>query len=172
MNHRVFLSIGSNLGNRLEFLQRGVDMLGAIEGVSIAAVSSVYETEPVGNKNQPPYLNAALELRCSLAPDELVAQLKAAERTIGRSSSERWGPREIDLDLVYYADVVTVAPGLAVPHPEAERRKFVLVPIAELSPTFIDPKRQRTVGDLLRDCTDTSAVDKIASKLQPPAPER
>jgi 2-amino-4-hydroxy-6-hydroxymethyldihydropteridine diphosphokinase len=172
MSSRVFLSIGSNLGDRLGFLQQGIDALAGAAGITIVAISSVYETDPVGNKNQPVFLNAAVELRCSLTAGDLVALLKQTERTIGRSAAERWGPREIDLDLIYFGDLITDQPGVHVPHPEAERRRFVLQPIAELAPAFLDPNRSCTVGDLLRQCGDSSAVVKITSTLQPPDPER
>lgn len=127
---RAFVGLGTNLGDRLSNLRRAVDALDT-KGVSVVQVSSVYETDPVGPR-QPDFLNAVCEIETGLAPGELLEVLKEIESELGRSRSERWGPREIDLDLLLYGDESIEEPGLTVPHPELIKRDFVMVPLLEL----------------------------------------
>lgn len=127
---RAFVGLGSNLGERLENLRRAVELLGEA-GLRVTGVSSVYETDPVGPP-QPDYLNAAVSVECDLEPAGLVAVLKGVEARIGRRPAERWGPREIDLDLLLYGEESVDQPGLRVPHPELTNRAFVLVPVLEV----------------------------------------
>ena len=135
---RVFVGLGSNVGDRLEHLRRAVLELAATDGIDVVATSSVYETDPVGPA-QPDFLNAVVELETSLAPGELLARLKAIERTVGRSpSQERWGPREVDLDLLLYGDETIDTVDLKVPHPEMYVRAFVVVPLRELDASLAD----------------------------------
>ena len=169
---RVFIAIGSNLGDRLVFLQSAVHKLQRIPGLDLRSVSPVYETEPVGNKNQPHFLNAVVEFATTLTAEGLLTNLKEVERLVGRTPSERWGPREIDLDLIYANGLVINTPQLVVPHPELDRRKFVLVPLADIAADFQDPLRKRTVRDLLRDCPDTSSLSKTSFTIKPNPAER
>jgi 2-amino-4-hydroxy-6-hydroxymethyldihydropteridine diphosphokinase len=162
MMPRVFLGLGSNVGDRLGFLQVAISELQRVAGIKVAKRSSIYETEPVGKKDQPDFLNMALELECKLEVTDLHSKCKEIERRVGRSTGERWGPREIDLDLLYYGDAIISGSRLTVPHPEIASRKFVLVPLAELADAFIDPVRGQTIGELLESCPDTSRVTKTA----------
>ena len=129
---RVFVGLGSNLGDRLGYLRAALDGLDA-HGLSTVAVSSVYETDPVGPP-QPVYLNAVAEVATTRSPADVLAVLKGIEAEIGREHTERWGPREIDLDLLLYGDQTIDEPGLSVPHPELTKRSFVLVPLLEIAP--------------------------------------
>lgn len=131
---RVFIGLGSNLGDRLANLERAVEALQS-RGIEVRRVSSVYETDPVGPP-QPDFLNAVCEIWTELAPRDLLAELKAIEEEVGRRRKERWGPREIDLDLLLYGDLQVDEPGLTVPHRELTRRDFVLVPLLELDPNL------------------------------------
>jgi 2-amino-4-hydroxy-6-hydroxymethyldihydropteridine diphosphokinase len=158
--HRVFVGLGSNRGDRHRFLTDAARMIRELPGWSLQCVSSIYETEPVGQKNQPFFLNAVAELECPFGADEILAVLKETERKVGRTPSERWGPREIDLDLLYVGTIVCHAPGLVLPHPEVAKRRFVLVPLVEIAPKFVDPLRNCTVSELLERCPDTSSVQK------------
>jgi 2-amino-4-hydroxy-6-hydroxymethyldihydropteridine diphosphokinase len=164
---RVFVALGSNLGNRLAMLQSALGALERLTGLGVRSVSPVYETEPVGNKNQPQFLNAVIELHSRLSAEDLLLKLKEIERSVGRTPSEKWGPREIDIDLVYYDDLVIDGPALVLPHPEVVRRRFVLTPLADIAPEFVDPVRKRMVRDLLSDCPDESSVSKISAVLNP-----
>ena len=162
---RVLVSIGSNLGDRLSFLQTAVDALGRVPGFRVRNVSSVYETEPVGKKDQPRFMNAAVEIESLLSPDSLLVDLKQIERRVGRTPSEKWGPREIDLDLIYVGEMMIQSPALNLPHPEAHERRFVLTPLAEIAPDFIDPLRKQSLHDLLLCCSDGCEVVKTSSVI-------
>lgn len=133
---RAVLSLGSNLGNRLETLQGAIDALEDTPGVRVKAVSPVYETEPWGVEpgSQPSYLNAVVVLRTTLPPSSLLERAHAVEEAFHRVRDEHWGPRTIDVDIVAYADVVSDDPVLTLPHPHAHERAFVLVPWHDVEP--------------------------------------
>ena len=130
----AFVGIGSNLGDRETNLGRALDLLAAEDGIEIAAVSEIRETEPVGPVEQGPFLNGAARLETSLAARALLACLLAVENRLGRVREERWGPRTIDLDLLLYGDKQIDEPGLSVPHPRLHERRFALEPLADLDP--------------------------------------
>ncbi len=165
--HRVFVGLGSNRGDRHLFLSEATKALQAIPGWSLQNVSSLYETEPVGNKDQPFFLNGVAEFMCTAEPEEILKSLKDTERRVGRMPSERWGPREIDLDLLYVGSLVRQGSGFQLPHPEIAGRNFVLVPLAEIAPEFVDPLRRCTVKELLRLCTDMCSVQKSSLVIHP-----
>ncbi|GGL88986.1 2-amino-4-hydroxy-6-hydroxymethyldihydropteridine diphosphokinase [Streptomyces fumigatiscleroticus] len=133
---RAVISIGSNLGNRLENLQGAVDALEDTPGVRVKAVSPVYETEPWGVEpgSQPSYLNAVVLLKTTLPPASLLERAQAVEEAFHRVRDERWGPRTLDVDIVAYADVVSDDPRLTLPHPRAHERAFVLAPWHDVEP--------------------------------------
>jgi 2-amino-4-hydroxy-6-hydroxymethyldihydropteridine diphosphokinase len=131
---RAFLGIGSNLGDRLAHLQGAVDGLAAHPAVEVAAVSGVYETAPVGGPPQPPYLNAVLEVRTRLDPLALLEVAQGLERAAGRRRTVRWGPRTLDVDLLWVGGRRLRHPRLELPHPRMRERGFVLVPLADLAP--------------------------------------
>jgi 2-amino-4-hydroxy-6-hydroxymethyldihydropteridine diphosphokinase len=132
--HRAYIGIGTNLGNRVGNLERAIEAL-ATSG-TLLAKSSLYRTEPWGNLAQPWFLNAVVLLQTELAPRELLACTRDAEQRLGRTVRERWGPREIDLDLLLYDNLELDEPGLRVPHPHLRERAFVLVPLAEIDDRF------------------------------------
>ncbi|MFE5140916.1 2-amino-4-hydroxy-6-hydroxymethyldihydropteridine diphosphokinase [Streptomyces fagopyri] len=140
---RAVLSLGSNLGNRLETLQGAVDALEDTPGVRVKAVSPVYETEPWGVEpgSQPSYLNAVVVLRTTLPPSSLLERAHAVEEAFDRVRDERWGARTIDVDIVAYADVVSDDPVLTLPHPHAHERAFVLAPWHDVEPEAQLPGR-------------------------------
>ncbi|MFD8422433.1 2-amino-4-hydroxy-6-hydroxymethyldihydropteridine diphosphokinase [Streptomyces sp. NPDC059466] len=140
---RAVLSLGSNLGNRLETLQGAVDALEDTPGVRVKAVSPVYETEPWGVEpgSQPTYLNAVVVLRTTLPPSSLLERAHAVEEAFDRVRDERWGARTIDVDIVAYADVVSDDPVLTLPHPHAHERAFVLAPWHDVEPEAQLPGR-------------------------------
>ena len=133
---RAVMSIGANLGNRLETLQGAVDALEDTPGVRVKAVSRVYETEPWGVEpgSQPSYFNAVVVLKTTLPPSSLLERAHAVEEAFNRVRDERWGPRTIDVDIVAYADVVSDDPRLTLPHPRAHQRAFVLAPWYDVDP--------------------------------------
>lgn len=149
----AYLSVGSNLGDRLANLAAGVRHLLAGGGVELAGVSAVYETAPWGKTDQPGFLNAGLAVRTTLRPRDLLARCQAAETALHRERAERWGPRTLDVDIVLYGDEVVLYPDLIVPHPRMGERAFVIVPLLELDP-HLELPGGRTVASLAPDVAD------------------
>ena len=133
----AYLSLGSNLGNREETLRKAVRQLAAADGVKTLAVSSLYETEPWGKKDQPSFLNIAVSQQTTLSPEELLALAQAVETELGRMRHERWGPRTVDVDILYIEGVERKTPTLTLPHPYMTERAFVLVPLADIAPDLV-----------------------------------
>jgi 2-amino-4-hydroxy-6-hydroxymethyldihydropteridine diphosphokinase len=157
MTDSVFLSLGSNLGNREVSLNGALERL-ARRGVRIEVRSSLYETEPVDFKPQPPFLNLVCRSSTSLDPGGLLACCKSIERDLGRRPSPPKGPRPIDIDILIFGRIVLSSPVLTIPHPSLAVRRFVLAPLAEIAPELIDPRSGHTIARLLEDCPDRSAV--------------
>lgn len=146
-SHRVFLSLGTNLGNRAANLRAA--LAGLAPALRVRRASPVYETEPWGYTDQPAFLNQVIEAETSLSPDDLLATLKRLEEDLGRKPTFRYGPRLIDLDVLFYDDQVVEGENLAIPHPRIAERAFVLVPLADLAPDFVHPQRGQTVREML-----------------------
>jgi 2-amino-4-hydroxy-6-hydroxymethyldihydropteridine diphosphokinase len=147
---RAYLGLGSNLGSRLSNIRFALAAIGQIPGVKMLRTSSIYETEPYGNSEQPPFLNAALEIETTLNPEDLLKALQRVEHHMGRTRKKKWEPRVIDLDILYFGNQVIGEPGLSVPHPDLHNRDFVLIPLNDLIPRFTDPLRQSTVQTMLK----------------------
>jgi len=160
-NDRVFIAVGSNLGDRVAWLRQAQKKLFSAPTVQLVAASAVYETEPVGKIDQPAFLNQVIEVRTPLVPEDLLARLLQVERVLGRVRNERWGPRNIDLDLLAFGDRIFKTSRLVLPHPELHRRRFVLQPWAEIAPEFIVPGFSVTVEKLFENCEDNNRVQKI-----------
>ena len=168
MTRHIYIGLGSNVGDRFGYLDSAVKELSELSATKVVGMSSVYETEPYGNKDQPEFLNMAVELESSMDLDELFSGLKSIEAKLGRHRTERWGPREIDLDLLYYGKHVVNQKKLQVPHPEVGHRRFVLVPLNEIAHFFIDPVRRKNISELLAECSDSGVVRKteLTTRLQ------
>jgi 2-amino-4-hydroxy-6-hydroxymethyldihydropteridine diphosphokinase len=134
VSETAFVGIGSNLGDREGNLRRAVELLAAEDGIEVAAVSEIRETDPVGPVEQGPFLNGVVRIETDLGPRELLARLLAVEQRLGRVRRERWGPRTIDLDLLLYGNQAVDEPGLTVPHPRLHERRFALEPLSDLAP--------------------------------------
>ena len=147
----VALGLGSNIGDRVAWCRRAVQELTSHSQIQIVKRSAWYETRPVGYANQPDFVNGAVLLETSLAPLNLLDVIKGVEQRLGRSTTWKNGPREIDLDLLLYDDLVLDLPVLALPHPAMADRAFVLVPLAEIHPAMVHPVHGRTVLELLED---------------------
>jgi 2-amino-4-hydroxy-6-hydroxymethyldihydropteridine diphosphokinase len=128
---RVWLALGSNLGDRAEYLQAARDAMPG-KGITVVRASRVQETEPVGIRDQPQFLNQVLEVETSLEPRPLLDTIKSIERQLGRTARERWGPREIDIDILRYDGRTVDEPGLHIPHPELQNRPFLLDLLEEI----------------------------------------
>ncbi len=137
---RAFLGLGSNIGDRVGHLQRAVQRLCEKEDgeIAVAAVSSVYETEPVGGVEQDAFLNIVIELETTLEPLDLLAVCHELEQEAHRTREIRWGPRTLDVDVLLYGDRQIDTPDLIVPHPRMTERNFVMIPVLELDPTLVD----------------------------------
>lgn len=135
---RAFLALGSNLGDRHAHLQAAVEFLHRSPGLRVRAVSSVYETDPVGGPVQDDFLNAVVEVATSATPHELLAVAQQAEAAAGRVRTEHWGPRTLDVDVVLIDGVELDDPDLTIPHPRWRERGFVLAPMHDLDPTLVD----------------------------------
>jgi 2-amino-4-hydroxy-6-hydroxymethyldihydropteridine diphosphokinase len=131
---RAYLGLGANIGDRARALQAAVDGLAAADGVTVVAVSPVYETEPVGGPEQPEYLNAVVAVDTNRTPRRLLEIAKRLEDEAGRVPGERWGPRPLDVDVLLVGDDEVDEPDLVVPHPRLYERAFVMVPLADLDP--------------------------------------
>ena len=147
----AWISLGSNLGERAEYLAKALRRLER-EPVSLSAVSPLYETAPVGGPPQGFFLNACASFDTVLAPASLLRRLQAVETALGRRRCERWGPRTIDLDLLLYEKVIMHTPALKLPHPRLAERIFVLRPLADIAPNLEVPGTGKTVRALLEAC--------------------
>jgi len=158
---RVFIALGSNLGDRAGWLHKAREKLGESTAVKIVRVSAIYETAPIGKIDQPAFLNQVIEIRSQLSPENLLARLLQIERELGRERNERWGPRNIDLDLLAYGEHQRQTAPLKLPHPELQHRRFVLAPWAEIAPEFEVLGLNATVKALLQRCNDHGRVQKL-----------
>ena len=154
----AYLGLGSNLGNRHQNLKRALAFLG--QRLKVAAVSSIYDTEPLGDVNQPRFLNLVCQVYTRLAPEALLALAKGIESKLGRLPGGSNAPRPIDIDILFYGDRVVNTPKLVIPHPGLAERAFVLVPLAEIAPELVHPVSGKTVKELLESVTEKQGVFK------------
>lgn len=146
--HRIFVAMGSNLGNKEENINKALKLLSAEQSIRIKKVSELIETPPYGYEVQPTFLNGAFEAETTLEPLELLRLLKEVEEDCGREKTFRWGPRIIDLDIIFYDDVVMDSEELTIPHREMHLRDFVKIPLCEIAPDFVHPVLKKRVCDL------------------------
>ena len=151
---RVFIGLGSNLGDRQENLQKALALLGGLPETRFLRCSSFIETLPVGNLDQPKFINAVAEIETSLEPLELLKRLKGIEHSVGRKQTARWGPRIIDLDVLLYGRLVLDSGALIIPHGQLENRRFVLEGLLELDGGLINPRSGRPLAHVLRAMED------------------
>jgi 2-amino-4-hydroxy-6-hydroxymethyldihydropteridine diphosphokinase len=143
----VYIGIGSNLGDRGENCIRAIELLEK-KGIPVKKKSSLYETEPWGVKDQPLFINMAIEIETGLSPRELLKMLKETEQEIGRKTSSRWGPRIIDLDILLFNTDVVEEDNLSIPHPLMHERDFVLNPLSEIAPDAEHPVLHKSIREL------------------------
>lgn len=153
----AYLLIGGNLGNRLAFLDAAEEKIKQ-KGIQVLRRSSIYETAAWGITDQPSFLNKVLEVLTSLNAEQLLQEILAIERELGRIRNEKNGARTIDIDILYFGEEIICLPGLTIPHERIALRKFVLIPLTELIPDFTDPITGKTTRKMLEDCMDTLAV--------------
>ncbi len=155
----ALIALGSNLEPRLHFMQQAVLHIHQVGRV--LRVAPLYESIPYGITDQPLFLNSALSLETSLEPHRLLAELKSIERRVGRIPRQRWGPREIDLDIIFYDLTVLKSQTLTIPHPDYRNRCFVLIPLADIDPDFVPPGDTHSLSDLAKQCTGSKDITYI-----------
>lgn len=143
----VFLALGANLGDREKNLHEALARLAPF--VHVSSNSSIYETEPVGVREQPWFLNMVVKGTTTLSPVDLLRRVKKIEIEMGRSEGIRFGPRPIDIDILFYDRLIELSPALTIPHPRLHERAFVLVPLAEIASDFVHPRLRTRIRDLL-----------------------
>ena len=156
--NKIFLGIGSNVGDHQAHLQECMERLIHIPGLNVNTISSIYETEPVGMRNQENFLNVAIEIEYKYNPYQLLTEVKTLERSMGRREVARWGPRIIDIDILYFGSVIINSPVLTIPHMEIGNRQFVLTPLAEIASDFCCPVTKLSISELHSSCNDVSRV--------------
>lgn len=148
--HKAFIALGSNLGDKRKNIEIAIEKIKE-KGIKILKVSSIIETEPYGYKDQDSFLNAVCLVETSLDPFSLLRVLLNIEEEMGRKRTFKWGPRNIDLDIIFYDDLVIESEELIIPHPDAHNRIFVMGPISEIEPDFVHPVLKRKVIDIYND---------------------
>lgn len=148
MNTKVYIGLGSNIGDRKTILTRALFLIGGLKGVSINRKSSLYETIPWGKTDQDDFINQVIEIETELQPLELLHQLQAIEIKLGRRREVHWGPRDIDLDVLLYGGETIDHEELKIPHPYMMQRLFVLIPLAEIDPDLVFPDGSK-IGEVL-----------------------
>jgi len=156
---KVVIALGSNKGNRLRFIKKAlkkIDELG-----KISAVASLYQSSAYGFTNQSDFYNSVLILETQMAPEQLLIELKKIEKQVGRTENIRWGPREIDLDIILYNQRQVFKKELTIPHPDFHNRLFVLQPLAEIDAELRVPGMNTSVGNLLNKCKDKTIIETV-----------
>ena len=159
MTQHLFLSLGGNLGNTREIFEGAYPLIEKKIG-KISVYSSICQTEAWGPIPQADFLNQVLLVSTVLKPEACLAALLEIEKDFGRERKERWGPRTLDLDILYYGDVIIAESDLSIPHPRIAERKFILTPLTEIAPLFEDPVSRKSMVALLENCTDNSQVNR------------
>lgn len=158
----IFLGLGSNIGDREQFLKETVQSLNASDKFQIGNISCLYETEPKYLREQARFYNLVLEGVSELTAENLFKFSKQIEAKSGRDFQQiRNGPREIDIDILFFTDRVISSALLTIPHPKIEERRFVLQPITDIAPDYVHPVKNKTMQELLNNCSDTGQIEKI-----------
>ena len=163
--HLAYIGFGSNIGDRLAHIQNAIQTLSKTEGITLQKISSLYKTDPVGYEAQAQFLNGVAAIHTTLSPLSLLHTLKDIETAIGRKHRIRWGPREIDLDILIYGDLCVQTEKLIIPHPEMHLRGFVLVPLAEIAPDLVHPVFQVSIQTLLNHFEDDKTVSESGFRI-------
>lgn len=165
LNNIVYIGLGSNKGDRMKFLQLAVNKLAENKKIMIEKISPVYESRPFGSVEQNKFLNAAVKLRTNFSPEDLLKLLKQTEDDIGRVNNVKWGPREIDIDLLFYNSLILSDEFISLPHKGVIYRDFVLKPLTDIEPELIHPVHKKKLSSILLQVTERYIVKKLPEKL-------
>jgi 2-amino-4-hydroxy-6-hydroxymethyldihydropteridine diphosphokinase len=160
MDNGIFLLMGTNQGEKMKNLEEARVAIGKLPA-QIARVSEIYQTAAWGKTDQEDFYNQVIEIATPLDPFTLLKQIKKIEATLGRVITEKWGPRIIDIDILFYNGIAISHPDLAIPHPGIPNRRFTLVPLNEVAPDFVHPISKKKIGTLLAECTDPLDVQIV-----------
>lgn len=161
--NKAYLLLGSNEGDRLQWLSKGVDLIR--NSSTVTEVSAIYSTAAWGIEDQPDFLNIAIAISTPLAPLELLQEVLSIEQTLGRQRTIKWGQRILDIDILFYNDDVIKEPNLSVPHPFIQYRRFALAPMNDIAPQLIHPILNKSIQQLLQDCEDKLEAQKTQLQL-------
>lgn len=156
----IYLLLGSNQGDKRANITLAKELIVKKIG-EIAAISSIYQTEPWGKKDQDDFLNQAVLVKTTLEPLKLLNNIEDIESEIGKNKTEKWGERKIDIDILYYGNQIIQKENLEIPHPEIPERRFTLVPLVEIAPSFKNPLLSKSNKEMLQECSDQSWVKKV-----------
>lgn len=160
MTHDVYISAGSNIGDRQSYLEFALKELERLEGFSIQSVSPIYETAPIGYTEQPSFLNLALSAMTEYSPSELLEHVQEIEKKAQRVRDIRWGPRTLDLDILLYNQETIIMDNLLIPHPRMKERGFVIIPLYDIAPHLTFPPEQSPIEPLYRQFVQDSGIVK------------
>jgi len=161
MGHIAYIGIGSNLGDKIHHCEKAISSILKIDRHKLLAKSSLFKTQPIGYTSQDWFVNGVIKIETDLEAPELLRTLKTIESQLGRIETFRWGPRTIDLDILFFDDTEIHAGGLRIPHPLIQDRQFVLIPLAEIDPTLVHPVLRKTVQELLNNLKEDQRVEKL-----------
>ena len=164
MLHTVYIGIGSNLESPAENCLKAAEHLDAHPDLSLVARSSLYQSEPFGITDQDWFVNSVIKITTTLSPEELLRACLSIEQVMGRTRTEKWGPRIIDLDILFYDDLILKQEGLEIPHPGIAERSFVLEPMNEIAAEFIHPKLKQSIQTLLMEIPNPQQVTRLSSE--------
>ena len=166
MPHTIaYIGIGSNLGTPGKNCIEAIEKISNTKDIKIISRSSFYKTEPIGEVQQDWFVNSAIKIKTNLSPTHLLSALLNIESVMGRTREEKWGPRLIDLDLLFYGNLILRKKGLTLPHPEILKRKFVLIPMSEIAENLVHPTLKKTIKTLLQESSDGTVVKKLKSLI-------
>ena len=161
MGHIAYIGMGSNLGDKLDQCEKAISEILKIDRHKILAKSSFFKTQPVGYTSQDWFVNGVIKIETDLEAFELLRALKTIEAQLGRTETFRWGPRTIDLDILFFDDIEIDTEELQIPHPLLQNRQFVLIPLAEIDRNLIHPALKKTIQELLDNCKEDQGVEKL-----------
>jgi 2-amino-4-hydroxy-6-hydroxymethyldihydropteridine diphosphokinase len=164
-NSIAFIALGSNRGDRLGYIRNAVNNINNDPKCKVEKASPVYETKPYGNKEQENFLNAVIKISTKLNVIELLNFLKSMETELGRTETSKWGPREIDLDILLYDELIYSDEKLTVPHIEIEYRDFVMVPLCDIAPNLVHPALNVKICDICNNVSEKYIIKKIPDKI-------